>query len=146
MKVILLQDVKGQGKRNDIINVSDGYANNFLIKKGLAVHYSKHSGEILENELTKARDIEEKRVSEYNDIRKKLEGKEFVFKVTTGKEDKVFGSISSKQILELLKKNGYSFDKKNIIIDNPIDSLGVHNVMIDLHKKVKFNIKIKLEK
>ena len=146
MKVILLQDVKGQGKKDQIINVSDGYANNYLIKRGLAVSYTKKSNEILEKKLLDKKEAEEALVEKYNKIKEKLENKELTFKVSTGKEDKVFGSISTKQIEEQLKKNGYSIDKKCIRVKNNIDSLGTHIVEIELHKKVKFNIKVLLVK
>lgn len=146
MKVILLSDVKGQGKKDDIIDVSDGYANNFLIKNKLAVSYTKGSKRVLDKEIKERNDQEESLVKELNEIKNKLEDKEIKFKVSTGKEDKVFGTISSKQIHEKLKENGYNIDKKCIKIDNTIDSLGTHIVAIELHKKVKFNIKIVLIK
>ena len=146
MKVILLQDVKKQGKKDDIIDVSDGYANNFLIKNNLAVPYSKRSSEILSNEIEKRELAEEKLVNEYNEIKKKLDGKNITFKVKTGDHDKVFGTVSSKQISDELNKMGFKIDKKCIKINNPISSLGVTNVDIELHKKVKFKIGINLVK
>lgn len=146
MKVILLKDVKKQGKKDDILEVSDGYATNYLIKNKLAVAYSKRSSEVLDKQIEKRNDDEQKLVDSYNEIKKKIENKEFKFKVKTGKEDKVFGTISSKQIAEELNKKGYKIDKKCILIDNAIDSLGVHNVTIKLHKKVVFEIKVVLEK
>ena len=146
MKVILLQDVKGQGKKDQIINVSDGYANNFLIKKGLAVLYTKRSNEVLEKELSEKKANEDALIAKCNEIKNKLENKEFVFKVSTGKDDKVFGSVSTKQISEKLKKDGYNIEKTKIMVDVPIDSLGTHLVKIELHKKVVFNIKVLLVK
>ena len=146
MKVILLQDVKGQGKKDQIIDVSDGYANNFLIKRGLAVLYTKRSNEILEKSLDEKKQEELEIISKCNLIKDKLENKELLFKVSTGKQDKVFGTISTKQISEKLKDMGYSIDKKYIRIDGVIDSLGTHNVTLELHKKVKFNIKVVLVK
>ncbi len=146
MKVILLKDVKKQGKKDDIIDVSDGYANNYLIKNGLAVPYSKRSKEILDGEIKVREDTEAAKVAEYNEIKKKLENKELTFKVKVGKNDQVFGSISSKQISEKLKEMGYSIDKKCIKIEGAIASLGVTNVEIELHKKVKFIIKIVVTK
>ena len=146
MKVILLKDVKGQGKKDDIINVSDGYANNFLIKNKYAVLYSPRSKEILQSELDERQKNEDALVDKLNLIKKSLENKELKFKVSTGKEDKVFGSISSKQISDKLKEMGYKIDKKCIKANNLIDTLGTHNVEIELHKKVKFIIKIVLVK
>lgn len=146
MKVILLQDVKGQGKKDQVIDVSDGYANNFLIKKGLAVLYTKRSNEILEKTLDERKQKEDELVAKYNLIKKDLENKELLFKVSTGKEDKVFGSVSTKQISEKIKEKGFNIDKKSIKIDGIIDSLGTHNVEIVLHKKVKFNVKVVLVK
>ncbi len=146
MKVILLKDVKKQGKKDDILEVSDGYATNYLIKNKLAVAYSKRSAEVLDKEIEKRNDEEQKLVDSYNEIKKKLENKEIKFKVKTGKEDRVFGTISSKQISDELLKKGFKVDKKCILIDTPIDSLGVHNIEIKLHKKVSFVIKIILEK
>lgn len=146
MKVILLKDVKGQGKKDDIINVSDGYANNFLIKNKYAVLYSPRSKEILQSELDERQKNEDALVDKLNLIKKSLENKELKFKVSTGKEDKVFGSISSKQISDKLKEMGYTIDKKCIKANNLIDTLGTHNVEIELHKKVKFIIKIVLVK
>ncbi len=146
MKVILLQDVKKQGKKDDIINVSDGYANNFLIKNGLAVPVTEGSKKILDQELAERKKIEDERVLNFTQIANELKQKEILFQVKTGKEDKVFGNVSSKQISEKLKEMGYTIDKKCIKIENPIDSLGTHNIKIELHKKVQFELKVTLKK
>ena len=146
MKVILLKDVKGKGKKDSILDVSDGYANNFLIKNGLAVLYTKKSKEILDKEIDFREKEEQKLVDEYNQIKNKLNDKIIEFKVKTGKNDKVFGTVSSKQISDKLKEMGYKIDKKNIKVTDAISSLGITNVAVELHKKVKFNIKINLLK
>lgn len=146
MKVILLQDVKKQGKKDEIINVSDGYANNFLIKNGLAVPMTEGSKKVLNQELEIRKQNEDALVSQYNEMAKVLKTKDLSFQVKTGKEDRVFGTVSSKQISEELKKMGYSVDKKCIKINTPIDSLGTHIIPIELHKKVKFDLKITLKK
>ena len=146
MKVILLQDVKKQGKKDDIINVSDGYAHNYLIKNGLAVPYTETSKNVLDKQIKKRNDEEDALVESLNAIKNKLENKVIKFKVKTGKNDQVFGAISTKQISDELKKQGYSIDKKSIKSDTNIDTLGVHNVLIELHKKVKFEVQVMLEK
>ena len=146
MKVILLKDVKNQGKKDSVIEVSDGYANNYLIKNNLAVPYTKKSKEILDKEIDIREKEEEKLVAEYNEIKSKLNNIIIEFKVKTGAQDKVFGTISSKQISDRLKVMGYKIDKKCIKINGSISSLGITNVEIELHKKVKFNIKINLVK
>ena len=146
MKVILRKDVKKQGKKDDIIEVSDGYGMNFLIKNGLAVAATKTSTKILSNELDKRKQEEEKLVKEMQEMRDKIIRENITFKVKTGAMDKVFGNVSSKQIAESLNKMGYKVDKKQIQIDAPLDTLGVHNVTVELHKKVRFNIRVNLVK
>lgn len=146
MKVILLKDVKGQGKKDQIINVSDGYANNYLIKNGLAVAETKRSKEVLDNQIAKRQHEEDMLVAEYNEIAKKLVDKDISFKVKTGAQDRVFGTISTKQISDELKKMGYTIDKKCIKPTSNIDCLGSHKVTIELHKRVKFNINVVLKK
>lgn len=146
MKVILLKDVKGQGKKDAILDVSDGYANNFLIKNKLAVRYTPESKKILDSEIQQRFDDEEALVASLMLIKKDLEDKSIKFKVKTGVQDRVFGSISTKQISEELLKLGHKIDKKNINLMVPIDCLGSHQVLITLHKRVKFNINVILEK
>ena len=146
MKVILLKDVKGKGKKDDIIEVSDGYGNNYLIKNKLGVLYTNGSKKVLENEIKLRQEEEDTLVKSLEEVKKKLENKTFSFKVKTGAQDKVFGNISTKQISDELKKKGFDIDKKNINTFGNIDSLGIHKVEITLHKKVKFNINIEVSK
>lgn len=146
MKVILLKDVKKQGRKDDIIEVSDGYGMNYLIKNGLAVAATKTSTKILSEELDMRKQEEEKLVKDMQEMRDKIIRENITFKVKTGTMDKVFGNVSSKQIAEYLNKLGYKVDKKQIQIDNPLDTLGTHNVIVELHKKVRFNIRVNLVK
>lgn len=145
MKVILLKDVKKQGKKDEIIEVSDGYAENFLIKNGLAVKYTTGSKNVLDKTLEKRKSDEDALIAECQKQKEKIENLELTFKVKTGKQGKVFGSISSKQIAEELSKKNINVDKKLIKIDNAIDTLGVHLVNINLHKKVVAQIKINVK-
>lgn len=141
MKVILLQDVKKQGKKDDIIEVNDGYANNFLIKNKLAVPYTKTSKGILDSEIDKRNKDEEALIKECEEIKKKLENTDFSFTFKSGADGKLFGTVSSKQLSEELKRNGFDIDKKKIDMEK-IDTLGVYNIKINLHKKVVANIKV----
>ena len=145
MKVILLKDVKKQGKKDQIIEVSDGYANNFLIKNGLAVKYTETSKNRLSTELEKRALDEKLLIDKCNMLKEKIEKQTLTFKVKVGKNGKIFGSVSSKQIAEELEKKGINVDKKTIEINYPIDSLGIHEVDIKLHKSViaKANITVK---
>jgi len=146
MKVILLEDVKKQGKKDQIIDVSDGYARNFLIKNGLAVPATSGNTKQLNKKLDQRKAEEEAFIEEMKKLAEVLKTKEVIIKVKTGEQDKVFGTVSSKQICEELKKQNINIDKKKIIIDSPIDTLGTHIVKIQLHKKVEGEIKVILKK
>lgn len=146
MKVILLEDVRKVGKKDQILEVSDGYANNYLIKNKLAVPYTKRSKEVLDIQIDKKEKEEQTKIAQYNEIKKELENKTFTFKVKTGAMDKVFGKISTKQIAEELKKSGFSIDKRCILLEHDLDVLGIHEVDIVLHKQVSFKIKVFLSK
>ena len=146
MKVIFLKDVKGQGKKDEIKEVKDGYAKNFLIKNKYAVAYTETSNKRLTEEIETRKKKNEEDIKNANEIKKKLSKEKIVFNVKTGKEDRVFGSISTKQIKDELDKLGYDIDKKKIMIDIPISSLGHHIVKIELHKEVIANLEVILNK
>ncbi len=146
MKIILLEDVRKVGKKDDILEVSDGYAHNYLIKNKLAVPLTKRSKEVLDKRLNQEAQDEEDKVISLNKIKKELEDKTISFKVKVGKEDKVFGKVSTKQIADKLKEMGYAIDKKCIKLDGDLDTLGVHNIDIVLHKRVTFKLRVNLQK
>ncbi len=145
MKVILLTDVRKQGKKDQVIDVSDGYANNFLISKGLAVPYNTQNKNKLERDMKIREDNEEALVKEALELKNKLANVTIKFKAKTGKDGRMFGSISVKQIADELKSKGYEIDKKKITCNHAIDSLGVHVVDINLHKKVVANVNVHVE-
>lgn len=145
MKVIFLQDVKKQAKKDEIKEVKDGYAK-FLIEQKLAVPYTTKSAEVLKGEIKAREDAEELLIQECTKVKNKLKDKEITFKVKTGNNDKVFGTITTKQISEELSKMGFDIDKKKIKIDTDINSLGTHLVTVTLHKKVVFELKVVLVK
>ena len=134
MKVIFRQDVKGVGKKDDIKEVKDGYAINFLIKKNLAVVANQEN-------LTKLKKEQSQRKEEYNNAKQ-----EAIEEKKTGEGDRVFGSISQKQIKEELKANGFNIEKNQIKLQDSLASLGFHKVEIELHKEVNAIIKVHLVK
>ena len=146
MKVIFIKDVKKQGKAGEIKEVSDGYAQNFLIKNKYAVAYTQRSKEILDINNKKAAEEERLEIEKCNKIKNELSNKIIKFKVKTGNQDQVFGNISSKQIMQELENLGYKIDKKKIVIDTPINTLGFHDVKLNLHKKVVASVRIELIK
>lgn len=146
MKVIFIKDVKKQGKAGEIKEVSDGYAQNFLIKNKYAVAYTQRSKEILDINNKKAAEEERLEIEKCNKIENELSNKIIKFKVKTGNQDQVFGNISSKQIMQELENLGYKIDKKKIVIDTPINTLGFHDVKLNLHKKVVASVRVELIK
>ena len=137
MEVILLADVKNVGRKNQTVNVSDGYANNFLFKKHLAVPVSKKSVEILETQQENARIAEENKKKEAEKLVEVLKDITVEFDAKVGKDSKLFGSISLKQVEEELKnKHNLEIDKRKFIDKGPLDSLGYHKLRIELYKGV----------
>lgn len=143
MKVILTKDVKGTGKKGEVKEVAVGYATNFLIKKGLAVEATPANMKKLEqDEKNKAAaEAEEKDAA----IQLKDNLADLTVEVTakSGEGGRLFGSITSKQIAEALKKeHGYKVDRRKIELDEPIRSLGYSTVPVKLHPEVSGSIKV----
>ena len=145
MQVIFLKDLKGQGKCGEIKEVSDGYAINFLIKKGYAVKKTETSLNKLNIEKENNRQLDEKKTKEAYELVEKLKKVKLNFKAKAGSSDKMFGSISNKQIKEELDKIGYHFDKKQITSET-INSFGFHNVDINLYKNIVGTIRVEVRK
>ena len=143
MKVILLKDVKNLGKKDAIIDVSDGYASNYLFPNKLAVPVTNKSKEILNKQQEDARIAEENAKKEAQALVKRLEELEVVFSTKVGKEGKMFGSISLKQVEEeLFNQHNIQIDKRKFIDKGPLDSLGIYRLKIELHKGVVGTIKV----
>lgn len=137
MKVILLADVKKVGKKDAIIEVSDGYAKNFLFPQRLAVQYSQKSKEVLQDQKDKEAERQENLRQEALKISETLKGITLEFAVQAGKEGKMFGNISLKQVSDQLENNfGVIIDKRKFVDKGPLDFLGYHHLKIELYKGV----------
>ena len=145
MEVIFIKDLRNQGKKGQIKNVKDGYAENFLIKNGYAVIKNKENLAKLNHELKKKEELDQENKKTAEELKKKLDKETIEFKVKTGEGDKVFGSISVKQIKDELEKKGYKVEK-SMIEHTTISSLGFHNVDINLYANVKATIKVHVVK
>lgn len=146
MNVIFTKDLKGQGKKGEVKEVKAGYAENFLIKNGYAVAANTSNMKHLNTENKKKALEEEALIQSCENMKKELEKLTLKFSVKTGAGDKVFGSVTPKQVVSELKKLGYDIDKKKITSKTPLTSLGYHNVPVELHKKVTANVKVHITK
>ena len=146
MKVIFIKDLKKQAKKGEIKEVKDGYANNFLIKNGYAIQLTEKNIENVKKENEAKKHEEQILTDEALKVKKELEKITLIFKVKTGDKDRVFGSISPKQIKEELLKKGYKIDKTQIELVTSLQSLGFHKVIITLYKDVKAELKVQLVK
>lgn len=145
MKVILIKDVKSQGRKGDTINVSDGYANNYLLKNGLAIPANQANVNI----NARQKENEAKRIAEETATAKanaeKLKEITLNFQIEMGERGKAFGSIAGKEISEALAKHGFTVDKKDIVLDKPIKTAGLFEVELKLYKGVSCKLKVNVQ-
>jgi large subunit ribosomal protein L9 len=145
MEVILLKDVKGVGKKQQTVEVSDGYANNFLLPKKLAVKVSKKSIEVLENQKEEARIAEENAKNDALKLAETLKTIEVKLTAKVGDKGRMFGTISTKQICEELEaKHGINIDKRKFVDKGPFDSIGFYNLKVELYKGIFATIKVQV--
>ncbi len=145
MKVILKSDVKKLGKKGEIVEVADGYGRNYLIARGLAVPSTEKSREILAEQKQEAAEQDAKNREDAQAIAKEFESFMLEFQVNSGKDGRVFGSVSTKQIAEELAKRGYKIDKRKFLDTAPIVSLGVTNVRVELYKGVIGTVRVNVK-
>ena len=146
MKVILTKDVKAQGKKGDIVNVSDGYARNFLFPKGLAIEATSDAlNDIKNKEAAKSHKIETER-AEAQELANKLAEKTVTIEISSGSDSKLYGSVTSKEIAEKLESDhGIAIDKRKIVLDKPIKAYGSYTLDVKLYSEVtaKLNVVVK---
>ena len=136
MKVILKQDVKGQGKKGEVADVSEGYARNYLLKKNLAVEASKGNLRDLEATQKKQKEREQEELEQAKKFKEQLEKTDVELTAKAGEGGRLVGAVSTKQIAEKLKSMNMKVDKRKIEIDQPIRSLGYTKVPIKIHPEV----------
>ncbi len=135
MKLILREDVSKLGKKGDIVTVADGYGRNYLVRRHLAVEVTKKSMEILDEQNLQQALQEKQLEADAQKIQKQLEKITLEFTVKSGKDGKVFGSVSTKQIVEqLMSQYQIKIDKRKVLDGVPIVSLGYTDVKVDLYK------------
>ncbi len=143
MKVIFLKDVKGKGKKGEVKNVADGYAHNFLLKKGLAVEATNANIGQLEGQKKKEKQLAQEELEEAKKLKATLEDLTVEMKAKSGEGGRLFGSITSKQIAEVLKKDfDLKIDKRKIEMNDAIRTLGYTNVPVKLHTDVAATLKV----
>ena len=145
MKVILLQDVKSLGKKGEIVNVSDGYARNFVLPKKLGVEANSSNMNDLKLQKANADTVAQEQLEAAKELAALLEKKEVVLQMKSGEGGRAFGSISSKEIAAAAKTQcGLELDKKKIQLPEAIKALGVYEVNVKLHTKVTGKLKVKV--
>lgn len=143
MKVILTADVKNQGKKGDIVEVSDGYARNMLLKKNLGVEATPKAINDLKLQKKNDEKVAAENLASAKEFAKEISTWKVETKIKTGEGGKTFGSVSSKEIAQAVKEQyGKSIDKKKIILDEPIKSLGTYEVKLKLHPEVMATMNI----
>ncbi len=141
MRVILLTDVPKVGKKGEIKQVADGYGRNYLIARGLAVMESEGAKKVLDKQNAEAQKLDQENRKKAQELKEVLEKRTYEFKVKA-KEGKVSGSVSSKQIEEAVKKDGFTIDKRKIINNEPLNQLGTYDVKVELYKDVVAVLKV----
>ena len=144
MKVILKADVKGSGKKGDILEVSDGYAKNFLLKKGLAEIATASGINEIQQKRTADAYHKAENIKALKDLAAKLNGTEAVVSIRTGENGRTFGSVTTAQVSSALADSGFDIDKKKIILKETIKNLGSYTVEVRLMEGVSATLTVKV--
>ena len=145
MKVILLQDVKGQGKKGEVVDVNEGYARNFLVKKRLAEIATPSKLNDISQKKSAADFHKAEEIKATKLLAEEIKGKTFTVKIKAGQNGKVFGSVTGNNISDALRLAGYEVDKKKIILPQPIKTLGTYDIDLKLMEGVTSKIIIVVE-
>ena len=145
MKVILLEDVKSLGKKGEVVNVSDGYARNFIFKKNLGLEANGKNLNDLKLQKANAEKIAAQQLAAAKELAAKLEAASVTLSIKAGANGKTFGSVSSKEIGKAIEDQiGLEIDKKKLVLPEPIKTFGTHEVPVKLHKDVVAKLAVKV--
>ena len=145
MKVILLEDVRGSGKKGQVINASDGHARNFLLPRKLAIEATKENLAALEAQQKKSEHKLKQETEAAQAVATRLEESVLSLKAKVGENGKMFGSIGSKEIAEAIQKHyGMSMDRKKIVLADPVKALGTYTVQVKLHPAVSAKVRFEV--
>ncbi|MFQ9933266.1 MAG: 50S ribosomal protein L9 [Lachnospiraceae bacterium] len=145
MEVILLQDVKALGKKGEIVKVNDGYARNFILKKNLGIEANAKNLNDLKLQKANEAKIEQEKLDNAKKFAAEIGEKYVTLSLKSGEGGKTFGSVSTKEIAEAVKKQlGYDIDKKKMILDEPIKTLGTHIIQLKLHREVTGKLEVRV--
>jgi len=142
MKIILKEDLESLGKCGEVIQVKDGYARNYLFPKNLAIPATKGNLSSIEEITRQKKFRDEKKKKGEEKLKSDLEKISITAEVKVGEEDRVFGSVTSQDIAELLKQQGFEIDKRKIDLEEPIKALGVYTIPVKIHGDVVANLKL----
>lgn len=147
MKVILIEDVKGHGKKGDVVNAADGYARNFLLPKNLAIPADEANMKQWKRNKAKADAKAAADLEKAQTLAQQLKDQEFILQAKTGEGDRLFGSITNKDVAEAMEAAyKVKIDKRNVEMEDHIKNLGSYKVKVKLHPKVKTDVIVKVEK
>jgi large subunit ribosomal protein L9 len=144
MEVLLKEDIKGLGYKNDLVKVRPGYGRNFLIPRGLAVMATESNKKLIAENVKQAAHKAEKLKKDAEAIAEKIGNVVLEIKAKVGESGKIFGAITSLQISDALKDKGFPVDRKKISFKGEVKEVGEYTAILDLHKEVKKDIKFKV--
>ena len=144
MEIILKEDIKGLGYKNDVVTVKPGYGRNYLIPKGAATQATASAKKVVAENVKQAAHKAEKLKSDALAIAEKLAGLTLEIKAKVGESGKIFGAVTSLQLSDVLKEKGFTIDRKKISFKGDVKEVGEYTASVDLHKEVKQELKFKV--
>lgn len=146
MEIILLKDVEKVGKRGEVVSIKDGFGRNFLFPRGLALPATRQNQALIEREKKRADTLRARKKGEAEQLAQQLALLHLQVEAEVGEKDKMFGSVTPQDLQEALAKKGISLDKKQFRLSEPIRSLGVHPVTVELDSEVRATLQVEVTK